>query len=69
MFHLFPVSFELFVWQTVYVYEFLVPYLTKYVEVFIQIDIILPPIIVLFKLSCMQRDVYFQVTYFSEWPC
>ena len=69
MFHLFPVSFELFVRQTVYVYEFLVPCLTKYVEVFIQIYIILPLIIVLFEVSSMQRDIYFQVTYLSEWPC
>ena len=69
MFHLFPVSFELFARQTVYVYEFLVPCLTKYVEAFIQIYIILPSIIVIFEVSSVQRDIYFQVTYLSEWPC
>ena len=69
MFHLFPVSFELFVRQTVYVYEFLVPWLTEYAEVFIQIYIILPPIIVLFEVSCVQRDIYFQVTSLSVWLC
>ena len=67
MFHLFPVSSELFVRQTVYVYEFLVHCLTKYVEVFMQIYIILPPIIVLSKILYAMRyivsdDLFVKVT-------
>ena len=71
MFNLCPVSSELFVRQNVFM-SFLYLAWQKHVEFFIQIYIILPPIIVFVKVSCMPTryivsdDLFVRVT-FSNW--